>query len=570
MPQRSNMSQGGEVIHHGTGTTTVPEDDREKSGHSHSNRDRLSSSLRQNHPHRPHVSSPTTTGAKGSSSSSDDALIVQLMQKVRQLEREKEQLASKHSHPELERRDHPSVSHGGENHKTSTARATTPPPPSSRDKSSWEAHRSPVISDLQTKLNQAMMKIARLEEEQARQDDLEDKYQDAQVAIVNLQLHSMQQSRSYDSSDTADFYSVWSGSSGLEEEMVLQDNNNEEEENDGRRKLRGRRPRSSSSSSQSIPRIRSASMDTGLTTASSMSGDSAARKEKLIKLKEFRRRREHTLKELVLDQQQNSPTTDMQSLIQNLQDQLKAAKIVILGQQQKILRARNEQEGGQPQPPAAIIEKEEIGDTKQDDSAEQRTDSSSSSSWKEKYHELDRRYTQLELHRALGEFELRDRITDDALKFHRRLGHWKQQTELLQQSLDDCMEKHAEEKRELQIQVLEKEEAMSVMEQDFASYKHGMQETLVEYDATKKQLATLLAKQSREGVVPTSPPTRVRAQAPKVPTSFQSPGGSEQAQLLEAALYRKEKVVGWSSPAWIREKLGKVGNARSLPVSPQM
>ena len=503
------------------------------------------------------------------------------MQKVRQLEREKEQLASKHSSTELERRDHhPAASHGGENHKnSSTARSTTPPPPpsSSREKSSWEAHRSPVISDLQTKLNQAMMKIARLEEEQARQDDLEDKYQDAQVAIVNLQLHSMQQSRSYDSSDTADFYSVWSGSSGLEEEMVLHDDNNnnkndkEQEEND-RRKMRGRRPRSLSSSSQSIPRIRSASMDTGLTTASSMSGDSAARKEKLIKLKEFRRRREHTLKELVLDQQQNSPTTDMQSLIQNLQDQLKAAKIVILGQQQKILRARNEQEGVQPQPPAAIIEKEEIGDTKQDDSAEQRTDSSSSSSWKEKYHELDRRYTQLELHRALGQFELRDRITDDALKFHRRLGHWKQQTELLQQSLDDCLEKHAEEKRELQIQVLEKEEAMSVMEQDFVSYKHGMQETLVEYDATKKQLATLLAKQSREGVVPTSPPTRVRAQAPKVPTSFQSPGGgSEQAQLLEAALYRKEKVVaGWSSPAWIREKLGKAGNARSLPVSPQM
>ena len=566
VPHRSNTSQD-EAFRHGTGPTRVEDDDQE-SGHSRSGRhapasvrDRLSSSQRHNHNHhqqQQHLSSPTSATAKGPSSS-DDALIVQLMQKVRQLEREKEQLASKHSHPtEQERRDHHTTSHGGETHKATTERATTPPPPSSREKSSFEGHRSPVVSELESKLKQAMMKIARLEEDQARQEDLEDKYQDAQVAIVNLQLHSMQQSRSFDNSETADFYSVWSGSSGDEEELVLHE---ADEGGTPHKPFRGRRLPSSSVSSRSIPRTRSASMDTRL-TASSASGDSEARREKLIRLKEFRKRREHTLKELVLDQQQNPPTTDMQALIQNLQDQLKAAKIVILGQQQKIIRVRNEGQL-QPQPQPPDIEKEDNADSKEDESAAELA----ADSWKEKYQELNVRYTQLELNRALGEFELRDRITDDALKFHRRLGHWKQQTELLQQSLDDCVEKHAEEKRELQIQVLEKEEAMSLIEHDFESYKSGMHQTLVEYDAAKKQLAKLRAKEHTAQAVPTTGTSPPRARAP--PASFQSPGGSEQAQLLEAALYRKEKV-GWSSPAWIREKFAKGGTARSLPVSPQI
>ena len=56
-------------------------------------------------------------------------------------------------------------------------------------------------------------------------------------------------------------------------------------------------------------------------------------------------------------------------------------------------------------------------------------------SWKQQYLQLHSKYLQLQNDRAYGEWKLRNRITDDVLKYHRRLIHYKIQNDTIENEL---------------------------------------------------------------------------------------------------------------------------------------
>lgn len=451
----------------------------------------------------------STSNHKSKKESGDDALIMNLMQKVRQLEKDKQILTERQK--DLDRNNETT----GENVRNSA-------PSSPQATTSRDGPGSPIVTQLQAQLNRAKMKIARLEEEQAKHDDLEAKYQDAQVAIVNLQLN-----RSIDSTDTADFVSVWTESSRNLSDSNLEDNDDDDDDDiDG-----SDEGRTAGVPSQVIHHMpSSASIDTVI-TQSTTTGDSQACKQKLIKLKEFRRRRETQLKELVLEKQ--CPPTDVQAVIQNLQDELQAAKALMHEQQEALKLAKEE----------ALQLRTEHNDTSNEEGA---PDESQVSHWKEMYRDLHAKYTNLEINRAWGEFQLRDRITDNALKFHRRLRHWKEQTADLQQHLDEFMAKQAAEKQELREQIIEKQEALDTVVDTFDTYKRGMEQTMIEFSETKKRLVKLMAQIST-----TSEQEDSSSNDHHGPTEHQ-----QQALLLQAALNRKEKA--FRAPGWIPKTLAAV------------
>jgi hypothetical protein len=516
MQQRRQSSQTGEI-----NLAAVAGDDDESVYSRSSQRGTMSTAVRDRLSLlRAKVSVPSTKGT------GDDALLLQLAQKVRQLEREKEHMASK----QIELRNQHEMEQAKLKEKVrelSTSEST--PGDGTRDRTTIEPTTA-AMSELQTKLNMAMMKISRLEEEQKRHDDLQDNYQDAQVASVNLQMNSLQ-ARSFDSADVTDAVSVWSGASASDEKEA----EHSHVEGQSRRQAKENGDGESPSSATGIPyHTGSASVNTMFTTSTSDTSilgetDSQARAEKVRKLKAYMRRRESQLKELVLDNQ--SSPTDVQAVIQNLQDELNAAKKIMSEQKQALIIAQME---------IKLMTPSAQGD---DDSTK-----SDLTDWKERYRDLQSRYIQLEINRAWGEFKLRDRITNDGLKFHGRLRHWKEQTEELQQQLEETMGNYAEERRELRQKLLDKETAFVTMENEFESYKSGMQHTLEAYMATKERLAKL-----REQVATDLP----------VQSSDDSPESLHQAQLLQAALDRKgDRSSAWPS-RWIGKTLGKISAADS-------
>jgi hypothetical protein len=483
---------------------------------------RMSSAVRER------LSSLRSKVSSSSGANGDDVLLLQMTRKVRQLEKEKDYLVSRQT--ELRQEHETEVEKLKAKVRGDVGKTLPSDVATTSEGQSGAAHSdSTSMAELQAKLDQAMLKITRLEEERARQEDLEDKYQDAQMTIVNLQLHSSKHStqirRSNESVSTSDFISVWDGSSEGEGDEGRQDQVASSIPADGEHLQTQPKP-----TGETSRRPRSGSMDTANTISTTeasilMEIDSQARSDKLLKLKEFRRARECQLKELVLDNQ-NSPT-DVQSVIQNLQEELKASRLTISKQKEMIALVQDEAR-------LKPFAEEEEGANEE----------SELSRWKQKYRELETKYISLEINRAWGELELRDRITNDALKFHRRLRHWKEQTEELQQQLEESMDKHVQETRELRRKLLESEQEATAIEHDFAEYKHGMERTLVEYGATKdrlvklmEQTATVSSKESSEG----------------------SPELMQQRHLLQSAMERKtEGSSSWSTTSWIgkmREKI---------------
>lgn len=105
---------------------------------------------------------------------------------------------------------------------------------------------------------------------------------------------------------------------------------------------------------------------------------------------------------------QQDPTNIMKVIV-NLKDELKAAHEVIRQQRVQVESAMQhksaeESKSDDPEP-----------ESNTNDSAEESTIPI------EEFQKLKERYTKLEIDRCWAEFQLRDRITNDSLKFHRRI-----------------------------------------------------------------------------------------------------------------------------------------------------
>lgn len=102
---------------------------------------------------------------------------------------------------------------------------------------------------------------------------------------------------------------------------------------------------------------------------------------------------------------QEDPTNIMKVIV-NLKDELKAAHEVIRQQRVQVESAMKDKN----------CEETKTGDSDSDPVA---ADAETVSA--EEFRKLKEKYTQLEIDRCWAEFQLRDRITNDALKFHRRI-----------------------------------------------------------------------------------------------------------------------------------------------------
>ncbi|CAJ1970203.1 unnamed protein product [Cylindrotheca closterium] len=151
------------------------------------------------------------------------------------------------------------------------------------------------------------------------------------------------------------------------------------------------------------------------------------------------------------------------NLIINLQDELRACKQVIHQQKEQVEQLMVVQQQQQQQ-------QQQQGSAENDTSTswsgfESETPPNSSQheaqlglettvggtqDWKEEYRSLHARYSELQNNRAWSEFQLRDRICNDSLKYHRRLIHWKSKNQKLEQELVQTKAAHSTEIQQLQ------------------------------------------------------------------------------------------------------------------------
>jgi hypothetical protein len=94
----------------------------------------------------------------------------------------------------------------------------------------------------------------------------------------------------------------------------------------------------------------------------------------------------------------------------NLQDELEASKQVIFQQKEQL----------------RLLITRRHGDEGDQDLLEEDND------WKLRYQQIQTKHSQLQNDRAWGEFQLRNRITNDSLKYRRRLLHWKEEVQELE------------------------------------------------------------------------------------------------------------------------------------------
>ena len=237
--------------------------------------------------------------------------------------------------------------------------------------------------------------------------------------------------------------------------------------------------------------ISSSSMSTssGERTPRSLSPTRSARLEQL---RSSRKSREVQLKELVQEQQNhqqhahtNAPSnpvdvTDIAKVIVNLKDELMAAHEVIRQQRTQLENAvdsqiqnqnhTNEQlSGGSIGQISSAQAAGEHGGVENTDLPELSYNRDAVPG--DKFRKLQEKYSQLQVDRAWGEFRLRDRITDDALKFHRRLKHWKDECNKLQSTMKDLSEQHMEQLVEVKAQLQMYQEKARLSEDDLQDMK---------------------------------------------------------------------------------------------------
>ena len=172
-------------------------------------------------------------------------------------------------------------------------------------------------------------------------------------------------------------------------------------------------------------------------------------------------------------------------VIINLQDELQASKQVIQQQKHQIglLTATATSEEGVT---TSTLSEDSITNNKTDNEED---DESSLLVWKQKYRDLQHKHSKLQIDRAYGEFRLRDRITNDSLKYHRRLIHWKKQTQELQQ------EQHKKETDELRKKL--QKSAASVLQHTLGELKESR--------ARVQELEKELSESPSSSTKPTTP-----------------------------------------------------------------
>ena len=172
-------------------------------------------------------------------------------------------------------------------------------------------------------------------------------------------------------------------------------------------------------------------------------------------------------------------------VIINLQDELQASKQVIQQQKHQIglLTATATSEEGVT---TSTLSEDSITNKKTDNEED---DESSLLVWKQKYRDLQHKHSKLQIDRAYGEFRLRDRITNDSLKYHRRLIHWKKQTQELQQ------EQHKKETDELRKKL--QKSAASVLQHTLGELKESR--------ARVQELEKELSESPSSSTKPTTP-----------------------------------------------------------------
>ncbi|KAL3905296.1 MAG: hypothetical protein SGILL_009735, partial [Bacillariaceae sp.] len=191
-------------------------------------------------------------------------------------------------------------------------------------------------------------------------------------------------------------------------------------------------------------------------------------RSRLDELRQSRRDQESQLLDMVQKQHASTPRagqeddtavdpTDVMKVIVNLRDELAAAQQVI-EQQRVIMEALADQipESSDKEETAEKLEQISslvgwfsYGTTQEsDDEIDTEPEELSKplppdSVPLKQYEELQARFSKLQMDRAWSEFQLRNRITNDALKFHRRLRHWKDQSIELRCEIQNMENDHA-------------------------------------------------------------------------------------------------------------------------------
>jgi hypothetical protein len=142
------------------------------------------------------------------------------------------------------------------------------------------------------------------------------------------------------------------------------------------------------------------------------------------------------------------------NVIINLQDELRACKQVIHQQKSQVEQLILASEPQKPQ-------------TETQHQAEQEQENDNE--WKQKFLNLQAKYSELENNRAWAEFQFRDRISNDSLKYHRRLIHWKSKNQQLEEELTQTKEQN--ENHIQQLQTKWKSTASSVLQHTLQDLK---------------------------------------------------------------------------------------------------
>ena len=125
--------------------------------------------------------------------------------------------------------------------------------------------------------------------------------------------------------------------------------------------------------------------------------------------------------------------------------------------------------------------------------------------WKGKFLELQSKYSELQNNRAWAEFQFRDRISNDGLKYRRRLMYHKRENEQLQEELQSTKRKHAEETSQLEAKW--KKTASSVLQHTLRDLK----ESQTNVKSLEKEIARLKIEQQQPEIMSSSSKFLIRA-----------------------------------------------------------
>jgi hypothetical protein len=166
------------------------------------------------------------------------------------------------------------------------------------------------------------------------------------------------------------------------------------------------------------------------------------------------------------------------NVIINLQDELRACKQVIRQQKSQVEHL--------------ILASEPQKETQHQHQVEQEQENEC----KQKFLNLQAKYSELQNNRAWAEFQFRDRISNDSLKYHRRLIHWKSKNQQLEEEFTHT--KVQNEKNVQELQTKWKSTASSVVQHTLKDLKTS-QGTVKQL---QKEIARLKLKHQQPEISP--------------------------------------------------------------------